>query len=381
MSPKSTLRAAAALYLIGTVAALAVLGPSLSHPAAAAVFGSDERVPLPESLRGVGDKIGVLHDPRSHSVCTAFCVARDIVATAAHCLYRTSDVPPLRLTDLLLKLHGSHTATHIAGTAEGAPETNVIAGSTRLNVHPPIDATRDWALVRLERPVCKGSLKLSRKPVEEVMRLAKAGRVYNVAYHRDLPKWQPMFESGCAVKRNFEDAEWSTIRRDFNNPDQLLLHTCDTGGASSGSPLLVDGPDGPEVVGINVGTYVQSKVIMLNGEVVHRFKSDDVANTGVNSLAFAASLDALRAADTLLTRHDVRVLQERLTAKGLYKGAPDGTLSAETRTAIEGFERASEIAVTGLATRSLLQTLLGTSEVVTGKIPAKGGEAIATTPR
>lgn len=382
MSRKSTLRAAAALYLFGTVAALAMLGPSLSHPAAAAVFGSDERVPLPESLQGVGDKIGVLHDPRSHSVCTAFCVARDIVATAAHCLYRTSDVPPLRLTDLLLKLHGSHTATHIAGTAEGAPETNVIAGSTRLNVHPPIDATRDWALVRLERPVCKGgSLRLSRKPVEEVMRLAEAGRVYNVAYHRDLPKWQPMFESGCAVKRNFEDAEWSTIRRDFNNPDQLLLHTCDTGGASSGSPLLVDGPDGPEVVGINVGTYVQSKVIMLNGEVVHRFKSDDVANTGVNSLAFAASLDALRAADTLLTRHDVRVLQERLAAKGLYKGAPDGTLSAETRIAIEGFERASEIAVTGLATRSLLQTLLGTSEVVTGKIPAKGGEAIATAPR
>jgi len=109
---------------------------------------------------------------------------------------------------------------------------------------------------------------------------------YNVAYHRDLPKWQPMFESGCTVKRNFEDAEWSTISRDFANPAQLLLHTCDTGGASSGSPLLVDGPDGPEVVGINVGTYVQSKVIMLNGEVLHRFKSDDVANTGVNSLAF-----------------------------------------------------------------------------------------------
>ena len=191
----SRLRAAASLS--GTAVLLAVLGASLSRPTAAAVFGSDERVPLPQSLRAVGDKIGVLHDPRSHSVCTAFCVGRDIVATAAHCLYRTSDVSPLRLTDLLLKLHGSHTSTHIAGAAEGTPETNVIAGSTRLNVHPPIDATRDWALVRLANPVCKaGSFKLSRKPVEEVMRLAEAGRVYNVAYHRDLPKWQPMFEFG-----------------------------------------------------------------------------------------------------------------------------------------------------------------------------------------
>ena len=63
MSPKlSRLRAAASLS--GTAVLLAVLGASLSRPTAAAVFGSDERVPLPQSLRAVGDKIGVLHDPR-----------------------------------------------------------------------------------------------------------------------------------------------------------------------------------------------------------------------------------------------------------------------------------------------------------------------------
>src|SRR5262245_31464338 len=113
MSRKSTLLAAARLSPFGTAVCLAVLAASLSGPAQAAVFGSDERVPLPQSLREVGDKIGVLHDPRSHSVCTAFCVGNDIVATAAHCLYRTSDVPPLHLSDLVVKLHGSHTTTHI----------------------------------------------------------------------------------------------------------------------------------------------------------------------------------------------------------------------------------------------------------------------------
>ena len=373
MSRKSKPTAALRLSPFGTGVFLAVLAASLSSPAAAAVFGSDERVPLPQSMRAVGDKIGVLHDPRSHSICTAFCVAGDIVATAAHCLYRTADVPPLRLSDLVVKLHGSHALTHIAGTAEGAPEANVIAGSTRLNVHPPIDATRDWALVKLAKPICKsGGFKLSRKPVEEIMRLAEAGKIYNVAYHRDLPKWQPMFESGCGVKRSFEDADWNLIQRDFTNPAQLLLHTCDTGGASSGSPLLVDGPEGPEVVGINVGTYVQSKVIMLNGAVLHRFKSDDVANTGVNSLAFAASLDALRGADTLLSRRDIQLLQARLAAKDLYLGPQDGKLTSATRVAIERFERASEAPVTGLATRALLQTLVGTSQVATGKIPGKG---------
>lgn len=399
MSRKSSLVPATAIPRAGTLLLAAVLGAAAGFPAAAAapalspapwarpqnpllnrvaVFGSDQRVPLPQSLRSAGAMIGVLHDPRSRSVCTAFCVARDIVATAAHCLYRTNGVAPLRLTDFTVKLHGSRITTRIAGAEAGTPDLNVIAGSTRLNVHPPIDATRDWALVRLARPLCKaGSFKLSRRTVEDVMRLAQAGRVYNVAYHRDVPKWRPMFDPSCLVRRSFEDADWGTIRRDFHDPDQLLLHTCDTGGASSGSPLLVDGPDGPEVVGINVGTYVQSKVIMLNGEVLHRFKSDDVANTGVNSLAFAAALDALSSADILATRRDIRVLQERLAAKGLYHGPRNGTFSAQTKAAIESFERASEMPVTGLATRPLLQALLGTSEVVTGKIQAKAGAASA----
>lgn len=341
-----------------------------------AVFGKDGRTPLPRSYRPVGAKIAVLHDRRSHSVCTAFCVAPDIVATAAHCLYRTGEKAPLRLRDVTVRLSGTHVMSGVAGVATGAPEANVVAGSTRLNVRPPIDATRDWALVRLAQPLCKaGSFKISSRSVNEVMRLARAGRVYNVAFHRDLPKWQPMIGRRCRVQRNFTDADWQTIRRDFTDPDQLLLHTCDTGGASSGSPLLVNGPDGPEVVGINVGTYVQSKVIMLNGEVVHRFKSDDVANTGVNAQAFAKELDAFKGAALLYSRRDVLRLQQALAKRGLYKGPYDGRFGAATRTAVESFERASHMPVTGLATRALLGTLVGESQVVTGHITTRARAA------
>lgn len=335
------------------------------------VFGGDQRVPLPQSMRGAGSKLGVIYDSRSHSVCTAFCVAPDVVATAAHCLYRTNGETPLRLSDFAFRLHGSNPPSRIAGADDGAAELNVTSGSMRLNVRPPIDATRDWALVRLAQPACKaGTFKLSRRPVAEVMKLADDGHVFNIAYHRDLPKWQPMLNQACAVRRNFEDADWQTIKRDFADPEQLLLHTCDTGAASSGSPLLVDGPDGPEVVGINVGTYVQSKVIMLNGEVLHRFRSDDVANTGVNSLAFASTLDAFLGAETLISRRDVRRLQAGLAAKGLYSGPRDGRFSASLKTAIENFERAAHMTVSGMATRPLLDALTGESAVVTGKIGA-----------
>ena len=58
-----------------------------------------------------------------------------------------------------------------------------------------------------------------------------------------------------------------------------------------------------------------------------------------------------------------------LAARGFFKGRPDGKLADELKDAIESFERASAMPVTGLATRHLLQVLAGESDVVTGKIP------------
>src|SRR5215468_4744195 len=54
----------------------------------AAVFGNDDRIPLPAKYKDLQEKIGLLFNPRSRMVCTAFCVAPDIVATAGHCLFR-----------------------------------------------------------------------------------------------------------------------------------------------------------------------------------------------------------------------------------------------------------------------------------------------------
>lgn len=361
----NTVRALPSALIFAVVCALF----SALSPVMASVFGPDQRVPLPETMRQTGTKLGVFFDSRSQSVCTAFCVGPDVVATAAHCLYRTNGEQPLRLTDLSFKLHGTTQSVRIAGAREGAPEANVTSGSSHLNVRPPIDATRDWALVRLAQPACKaGAFKISAKPVDEVMTLADKGRVFNIAYHRDLPKWQPMLNTGCNVRRNFTDADWPTIKRDFYDPDQLLLHTCDTGAASSGSPLLVDGPEGPEVVGINVGTYVQSKVIMLNGEVLHRFKSDDVANTGVNAQTFAARLADFLAADTLTSRRQIRQLQEALAAHALYAGPRDGRYGLALKFAIERYERSAHMPVTGFATQTLVRSLTSESEIVTGRI-------------
>jgi len=183
--------------------------------------------------------------------------------------------------------------------------------------------------------------------------------VFQIAYHRDYIPWKPAYSRPCGVARSFGPVDWKQIVRDFADPEALLLHTCDTGGASSGSPILLDTPDGPAVIGINVGTYQQSKVLMQDGEVKKRLKADTIANTGVASAAFAGKLDAFRQAVILASVAEMRELQGLLAQRQLYSGPVDGTYGADLKTAIETYEKAEGLTVTGLATVALLQRLGG----------------------
>ena len=70
-------------------------------PARAAVFGEDDRGPVPAGLRATQEMIGLLYNGKAQIVCTAFCVAPDIVATAAHCLFRTAEDRPPALGDFV----------------------------------------------------------------------------------------------------------------------------------------------------------------------------------------------------------------------------------------------------------------------------------------
>ena len=326
------------------------------------MFGADERVPVPAKYKDVQEKIGLLFNVRRPMVCTAFCVAKDIVATASHCLYGTQGERPARLSDFWFARNFDTVRDYvrIAGHGSGGAAQNVMAGATSLSVRPPIAAAHDWALVRLGRPACaKGTLPVRAMPIEEVIRAAEAQRVFQIAYHRDFTPWKPAYSKPCGVAKSFEAADWERITRDFAEPRSLILHTCDTGGASSGSPLLIDTPAGPEVIGINVGTYVQSKVLMQEGKVKQRLKADTVANTGVASAAFADKLEAFRQAAILSSAGEVRELQLLLKGRALYAGPVDGTYAEPLRAAIEAYEKAEGLPATGLATVALLKRLGG----------------------
>ncbi|MFM9848768.1 MAG: trypsin-like peptidase domain-containing protein [Hyphomicrobiaceae bacterium] len=360
VAPAAALALLAAFTTTGAAGPLPAVAPDASSSVQKiAVFGRDDRQAVPDRYDAAAQAIGILYNDRTRTVCSAFCVSDRIVATAAHCVAggRSSNAGNF----VFSRNHGrSRDTARVEGFASRSSAQNIVSGDFRMRIRPPIDAAYDWALVRMSRDICaKRSLAVRVLSLPEIMEEARANRVYQISYHRDFAQWKAAYSKPCGVARDFDNAEWSTIAPDFLSSERMILHTCDTGGASSGSPLLIDTPEGPAVVGINVGTYVRSKVMMQNGELARTPKSETVANTAVNAGAFASRIEALRSAHVLPSGRPMKELQERLQQQNFYQGKLDGTFGATLRSAIETYEEAKALPVTGLATPALLLRLSG----------------------
>ncbi len=337
-------------------------GPADTLVHQVAVFGEDNRKRIPKRLDALRGSIGVIYNERSRTVCSAFCVADDVIATASHCVFRTKGETPPPPEKFFFARPGTAAGNvRFGGTASRAAAQHIVAGTIGIRTTPPIDASRDWALVKLQGPACRGkSLPVALMTPDEVETEAHAGRLFQAAFHRDFGRWSMAYSQPCFGGRRGEAniAGPAINERDFTDPLNLVLHSCDTGGASSGSPLLIESAEGPKVVAINVGTYVQSRVMIEQGVVVERAAPAAVANTAVSSIAFAGRIDALHSAVVLTTAADLRALQQLLITARLLAGAPTGRFETDTRTAIEHYETTAGLPVLGVPTRALLDRLV-----------------------
>lgn len=326
-----------------------------------AVFGEDDRVAPPPELERATEGLGLLFNRRTGAVCTAVCLADSVIATAAHCLYRPAGKVAPRLADVWFARGYDRVRdfARIQGHDRGAPAQSVIAGTERIATDPPITATRDWALVRLSRPVCAGrSLPAVAMDRAQIAEAAEAGRLFQLAYHRDFQQWRPAYSKPCALWKPAEPGAVEDALKEFAEPERLVLHTCDTGGGSSGSPLLVRESGGRIVVaGLNVGTYVQARSLLQNGEVVRRLEPQVVANSSIAGVAFVGRVAALQSARILATRDSVRAVQAALSRQGHYAGPIDGVFTAAVRSAIERYEGSAGLPLTGIASQALLERL------------------------
>ncbi len=345
---------------------LSPAGDQLAQPASlltpAAVFGTDQRIEVPEQYSALEGKIGMLYEQSTQTLCTAFCVAKGIVATAAHCLFQPKGdkLPDLSEVTFRLSYGKAYQTSGIAGRHTAFTKNSIAVGTTAFNNEPPLSAPKDWALAKLERPICRfGFLKVDTRPVQDLIDKSRENKIFQVAYHWDWKHWQLAYSQPCKISRDFDQIKWRFIKQHFINNNELVLHDCDTGGASSGSPLLMDtgSADGPTAVAINVGTYTRTRILLREGRIVKRMKPDIIANTGVNGSAFGPVINSLENADLLASSEDMMRLQAELQARGLYTGSLDGQLGRDTRNAIVRFEDTQHMLQTGLPTKSLLRRM------------------------
>lgn len=335
----------AAVYLAVIAAAPA--------PSAAAVFGRDDRTPLRGAHTTMAKKIGALTSSNTGALCTAFCLAPDIIATAAHCLFGAEPADRPALADLKFELSfpGAPATARIAGGAVGNQDQNIIAGSRRLRLSPPISAARDWAMARLETPVCQaGGLALASS-----QRDAPAGDHFQIAGHRDRPESPLLLSRDCGLPAEFSQAGAVArdLQRDFSSWRNIALHRCDTGGGSSGSPLLVEHKGDAIVTGLNVGTYFAARGVISAADGAPLPRAP-IANTAISVAPLAAALKALAARDLLTTYDDVARVQFHLAKRGLFEGDINGRVDDELIAAVRRYERRSGAPVTGLVTHRLL---------------------------
>ncbi len=328
----------------------------------AAVFGADQREELPDRYGALEGKVGMLYEQSTQTLCTAFCVSKGIIATAAHCLFqpKSDKLPDLNDVTFRLSYGKTYQTSGISGRHTPFTKNSIAVGTTAFNNEPPLSAPEDWALVKLERPICRfGALKVEKLPVQDLIDKSRENRIFQVAYHWDWRHWQLAYSTPCGISRDFEQIKWRFIRQHFVNAHELVLHDCDTGGASSGSPILLDtgSPEGPSAVAINVGTYTRTRLLLREGRIIKRLSPDVIANTGVNGTAFANIIPALESADVLASSDDMTKLQSELQARGLYSGELDGQLGRGTRSAILKFEEGQGLLQTGLPTKALLHRL------------------------
>lgn len=325
-----------------------------------AMFGGDQRRPLGQRSH-LRRFVGALHQRGTGALCSAFCLATDVIATAGHCVQQALRDGPHAIADLRFAPAARPAAfAMVAGAREGSGAASVMTGAAELSTRPPINAVADWALLRLDREACTaGGLAISTLRPAQIATRSRERRIYQVAYHRDLARWEPAIAHPCRVVGDLTEPLRRLLAQDFTDPARLLLHDCDTGAASSGSPLLTDGARGAEVIGINVGTYVRSQVVTHDGEVVQRLSSEKIANTAVAAAALAGRLAAFLAAEPITDRAGLALMQSRLRSLGFGDGLANGAYDMTMRSAILAYERSIGVTETGLPLRTTLERLTG----------------------
>lgn len=338
-------------------AALAAGAWISASPATAYVFGKDDRVPVPSEYSHLKHKIGFLYSQKGSFGCTASCVAKDTILTAAHCIFgrrgKKSAKPPVDLRFYVPNgfPKGRYTSARVWHVGDFLPR-NVITGVGGKRTVRGTNPNRDWAYAKIDSNTCtRGSLKIKSLPMGEIAKAAKKNKLIEVAFHGDREFGKTLlFTNKCRVKG-------VTTKRRRKRVAKAIKHTCDLRPGASGSPLLMNVGGELSIVGLNVSEWSTRRFLRRGKKIIKYYKRKASHNVAIHPSVFLNQLTQIAPAKIVLSARHMESFQRSLKERRLYAGKIDGVFGPATRNAIRKFERSISQPVLGIPTRELLDKI------------------------
>lgn len=352
-----------------------------------AVIGRDDRKGISWKHRSVAGGIGILYTNNDISQwqCTAFCVATNVIATNAHCLLKDNGqsrirnmsfrVPPVQLFKKnsylsFLRSNRNGPTSNLRTVEGGIAGLSLFSGDYR-GANEVSLLGKDWALAKLEKPICKGRVLKFTDASMDLLQLASRNKdVFMVGFHGDTDMKSRRISRNCVIySRNNKKYFPTRDRKMVRNSGTLVPHSCDSSEGSSGSPIFLNTRNGPRVIGINLGSFGHSKYVVrrhrYTGRVVERKRFVYRINMAVQPHAFVRGIQRFENEALLSNMFDFKRVQRFLKKLGFYRGPVDGIMGLSTRQAIMRFEKKHNLAAIGVPTQQLLSQL--EAEVLLGE--------------
>lgn len=345
-------RACTSLVFIAALALAILCGPE----AGAQVIGKDNRKQVPENLQHLRLSIGELYVSTTNLRCTATCVRDRMIATAAHCVYRQSNLERLDETyPAIFRLPKSADSKQSWLRTRAHPPSGMETGETGMSGNYAserdvvLSFPEDWAFVYLAEPICKGRT-LEIESQKRPFRGQRVREIHLIARHHDRTEEGFLYQR-CRLRPKTR-RYLGHYRSLFARAKNTVIHDCDIGKGSSGAPLLRITEQGATIVGVNAGSFRVTWTWRTRSKKRTRTRSRvRRSGVGVKLPRFGPNREQINYDDY------IKPVQQELARLGCYAGKADGDWGPKSRTALIRLSKIWPVDPADGPTRQLLSEL------------------------